>query len=278
MAKKDPKEYGKKFFEELIDSFPEADRAGVRELLLAKAPEAVLVKTGEHILRQEDYSTSMGEVQTLRGNTETWRTSLANWKAQIQTELDEGAAARERLKAMGERTPTITGDPDPDPAKPAAVDLTGYVKVTDVEAMVAKGVQQATNYATNFGSYIAGLAVKHTQEFGEVLDTTALIAFCRDNNIQLDRGGYDSFVHEKRETKAKSKYDDDIKAAEARGAQRALGEMSSALPFPTTPMIGVDGNQTLSGLGKDATDKAGAVARAVETYHTETRRKLGTAG
>lgn len=281
MAKKDPKEYGKKFLDELIGLFPEADREAVKGVL-ARMPEAGMQNVGEHVLRQDDYSESMNGVTTLRNSTEQWRKDLAAWQGTVKAELDEGKAAKERLAAMGERRGTITtkddDDPDPNPVvtpKAPVVDLSGYVKLTDVQKMVKDATVEAQTYATSYGAYIAKLTASHSKEFdGEVLDTDALVAFCRDNGLMMDRGGYERFVHEKRDVKNAKTREDELKAAEDRGRRLALSESSSALPY-NPPTVESGGNQTLSGLGEKAPDKSSAVARAVETYHNETRKRLG---
>jgi hypothetical protein len=281
MAKKDAKEYGKKFFDDLVALYPADKQQTVRDIVTAM-PETVLQHVGDHILRQDDYSEAMNAVTQLRAGTEKWRQDLQTWKTSIDAQLTEGAAAVERLKGLDASGGHIIkpDDDDVDGKATPPVDLSGYVKKADVDKLVQDAVANAQGYATNYGAYMTGLVGRHLKEFDEALDTGALLAFCRENNLQIDRGGYDAFVRERRETVAKTKRDEEIKAAEERGYRKALSDGSSELPFPTTP--GGGEHVTLSGLGninKDGTvkdpkfDKSTAVSRAVATYNEEIRKR-----
>lgn len=279
MPKPEPKETAKRIFGELIAKFPQEVQDSLK-VAFEKAPEEALQFLGEHVLRQDDYSREMDDLRKLRQATETWRGDLSKWQTDHETELTEGQKAIARLKEL-EAKPGDgggTGDPGPNP-KPPTVDLSGYVRREDVDKLLIEQAGRLTGYSTNFGAYMARLVAQHQKEFGgEILDTDSLVNYCRENNLRIDQGGYDSFVHSKRDEAAKKRHEEDLKAAEERGFRRALSEGSSDLPFPTSGgTVGGGEHMTLAGLGADKGkfDKSTAVSRAVATYQQELQKKAG---
>ncbi len=268
---KDPIENGKNFLRNVL---------GYSDEQIAQLPEDKIKVAGEHVLRQEDYSAGMNDVQTKAKLTGQWRAELETWKQKNDRELAEGRAAIERLKLLDARGGGNLPSGDPaDEGKAKLPDLSGFVRKEDVDRLIADVSVKATSYATHVATVMSGLTAKHFQEFGAPLDTQQLLDYCREHNVQIDRGGYESFVSGLREEKAKKVHDDELKAAEERGRQRGLSESSSALPFPTSGgSLGLDGNHTLEGLGNKAYDKATAVERATATFREEQRARAGNGG
>ena len=97
---------------------------------------------------------------------------------------------------------------------------------------------------------VAPLMLKHQQEFGEVLDPTALMQFMTDKHLQDTTIGYDQFVAGKRAEIAAKKAEEvqakhaaDITAAEQRGREAALKEhaMGPGGVLPTDSTGGIAG-------------------------------------
>ncbi len=120
--------------------------------------------------------------------------------------------------------------------------------LTDGEARINAAAAQMVPFV----SVMSNLSVKHYKEYGELLDTNALLAHSQKIGLALDRGAYEDFVKDKEAEKSKKKYEEDIAAAERRGAERALQQAGSPTPYP----IGNSEPTTLSGLNLSAEKKA----------------------
>ncbi len=255
----DAKERGQKLIEELIASYPAEVQPLLREKLLTH--EAGLVLAGTHSLRQDEFSRKMDEATSHYKKAEKWHADLDAWKTGVDAELAEAKAAKDelaRLKAAGGGN----GDDSPPP-----IDTSKFLSKEDAERLKS----EMYAYTTNYGAYVPQLVVAHLKEFDEVLDTSALLAFCREKQIPVDRGGYETFVLEKRQERMKKQNEEALKAAEQRGYQKALSEGASAPPYPVS--TGGDDNQTLAGLDPANKGKFG-VASAIATYEKEIRKRL----
>jgi hypothetical protein len=252
------KEAGSRMLQNLLPLFSDEERAVIAEKLGGN--EKALEELGKATLRQDEFSRKMNETQQLRSQTEEWRNRLSTWDAEKKAEYDrkeaELAAARAALQGSGSPAPG-----QPAAAQPA-IDTSRFVSADVLERKVA----EAISYATNYGAFITPLVVQHLKDFDEVLDTGKLIEHCRVTGKPIDQGGYESFVKDKRDARARSANEQALKEAEERGFRRAQQE-SVNLPYVSS---GAEPGGTLSGLGKE---KGNAVAAAVATYNTLTQGK-----
>lgn len=284
----DPKERGTKFIDDFVAYYPEEIREELKARLLAQ--ESGVIYAGESASRQEDYSKNMNEVGDQKKANQKWHDDLASWKSGIDKELEEGRAAQERLKVLdasgggtinpdGTRGAGTGGDGgdggDGGNGNNGQPDLTGYVKKEDVDRMISEATANAGANAFTQAAYMATLTANHMREFDEVLDTSALITHCRENNVRVDQGGYESFVKPRRDETAKKKHEEELKAAEERGRAAGRAEHMDAPPYPISSGQGGEPAGTLSGLKLDKDAKQGAVARAVQTYNEERKQHAG---
>lgn len=269
----DAKERGKKTLEGLIaDPKCPADKKAAYQAMLAD--DYLCEQIGGDGLRQDEFSRSMGAAQAKWNAAEDWKRKLDGWHQENQAALEEGKQAKSRLAELETTGGGRTINPDGSPGGVATAPAFDPSKYSTREALDAAKAE-AIQYATAYGAHIARLVVQHGAEFGgEVLDTDALIKFCRERGFALDRGGYDAFVYERRTEKHKQDQDKALKDAEQRGFERGLAESSSAPPYPISGGVGANESQTLAGLNPDNKGKFG-VAAAVATYNNEIRKKLG---
>lgn len=253
------KEAGSRMLQNLLPLFSEEERGVIAEKLGKN--DAALEELGKAALRQDDYSRKMNETQALRTQTEEWRKNLAGWDADKKAEYDR------KLADIAAREAAL-GAPAGSPGSPAApaIDTSKFVSVETLNQKVAEVQAAAISYATNYGAYIPQLVVRHLQDYNEVLDTGKLIEHCRATGQSMDKGGYDSFVQDKRAAKAQAASEQALKEAEDRGFRRAQQE-SVNLPYVSS---GAEPGGTLAGLGKE---KGNAVAAAVATYNSLTQGK-----
>lgn len=248
------KEAGSRMLQNLLPLFSEEDRAVVQEKLTKN--EAALEELGKSTLRQDEFSRKMDTVAAETARNQTWRKELADWQAGQKAELE---AERQRLAASGGSAPA--GHPSA-----PAIDTSKFVSVETLNQKVAEVQAAAISYATNYGAYIPQLVVRHLQDYNEVLDTGKLIEHCRVTGQPMDKGGYDSFVKDKRDERSRVATEQALKEAEERGFRRAQQE-SVDIPYVSA---GAEPGGTLSGLGKE---KGNAVSAAVLTYNQLTQRK-----
>lgn len=261
---KDKKELGKSFLERVLAKLPEDKRAGVQDVLLG---EEILEMAGESVLLKEDYSTL---AQGAAAEAATWKAE----KGRLDKWWGEKGEEYHRLKAL-EQAGTIgkaRSDDEPAPAP-----------TTSAPALPADLVRK--NDLTDAGSRLYAdlatlttLAGKHQVEFGDALNAHELYAHCTQTGRSL-ADGYESFVAERRGTKAEQARKREIQEAEERGAKKAREEFirsQSAPPDAVSAVTASFEHGTLRGLNLKPEEREAkyGVEAAVRGYH-ERKQKAG---
>jgi hypothetical protein len=265
-------ERGRKTLQEaLADPATSAEDKAVYEQMLKS--DKACARIGADGLRQDEFSRKMALADDKWNKAERWHGELDTFHKTVKSELDEGRAARNKLAELettrGSRT--IASDGSTGDSDGAKIDTSKFVTREDLDRLA----RQQVDYATNYGAFMAQLATRHYQEFSEVLDASTLLAFCREKQLTVDGGGYDSFVYEKRAARVKKQNEDALKDAEERGFRRGLSESgASAPPYPVGSGAGADESMTLAGLDPAKKTQFGVEA-AVQRYNTEIRKKAG---
>lgn len=245
MPKKSAREYGSEYvtrFTSLFEADPDLsaeEKAAVRKALSKeKAVEAL----GADVLRQEDYSRLAQESSQARTRAELHKQQLDEWADRQQAELQEAAALKAALAARGISLNDLISGTTSTPPAPPVQDTALLERLDRVERNFGAFVKQGMDYATILPKYVA----THFHQFKEPLDTIALRDFCIQNNLPLDRGGYDAFVADKVKAQQEADLSRRIKEAEERGASRAREEFGKGTPYP----VGYDDAYGNSGIAK----------------------------
>ncbi len=281
------------FLSVLEPLFSEADRPIIHEKLAGN--DAALIKLGEGVLRQEDYSAKIAEATQADTKAKTWHASLDKWHVDIRTALKDAGfegsdltsiltAVKTKMAAL-KATPAAGDGGDPvelTEARVTQIITDAIAKHTPAAVTLPAGVtSERIDEAMALAAHLPKLALKHFKTYGKELDTEALVEHARKTGKPIDRGGYEDFVKDDIAAAAKLTHDKEIAEAEARGAARARGELSSAPPWPTGGSENPEVVSTLSGLshkdkdGKPTGGNAGGVTAAVELYNklTAARRE-----
>jgi hypothetical protein len=296
MMSEKAKAAAKQFLSVLTPLFGEADRPLIEEKLGGN--EAALIKLGEGVLRQEDYSSKMAEATALDARAKAWHTQLDAWNAAALADLKaagfEGvdlktaiAAVKTRIAALKQTPAPSGGDPvDLTEERVAQIVAEAVAKVQPAPVTLPVGVTaERINEAMALAAALPKLAVSYMKKFGKELDTEALVAHARATGKPIDQGGYEDFIKADQAAFDKATRDKELLDAEARGAAKARAELSGAPPWPTSEASpgGAPGPvTTLSGLthkdkdGKPAGGNSGGVTAAVELYNQLTAARGGT--
>jgi hypothetical protein len=230
------------------------DEAKVLDPLLT---EDRVKKLDEGHLRQADYSKKMNELggaQTkldeastkLEAEIAEWATVQANGEQVTKKMREDMEAAQLSVTKLQQRVRSIATDAGMDPEKaleginvvvkkadetPIAPDLTGYVKVSDLNGQLGSLASMALKLPAIF----AKIGREHRALTGQDLDEQAIVteierrANTKGNSKSLDPIAIWEEQHaipEKRTAAAKKQHDDEIAAAEARGREAAMSEAS----------------------------------------------------
>lgn len=228
---------GKSFMAGVLAKVPESKRAAVQALLEDPDAQEALDLVGSGTMLQADYSRMANEVKVGEEKNKTWKTQLDDWWNAKNAELNKLTVDNALLREG--RTPAGEGEPEPAAAAAAAaaalrtpaVDLTGYVKKEDVERTINERVTAASQQVVPLVTVLNKLSMQHYKDFGEILDTDALVAHARATQTPLDKGAYESFAKDKLDEKAKKKHDEEIAAARKAGAEEARAAIQTT-PYP----------------------------------------------
>lgn len=238
------------------------DEAGFSDEQLAGLTKPQLEKLADGYMRQSDYDRSMNEgkaalqksQEDLAAASERLNQEMAEW-AQLQSsgktatekmqkDLESAQAAVATLRARVSHLATQAGiDPvkalegfDAPPPKPDQPDLTGYVKVTDLDTEINKRLGHLATGVLNVPTELAAVQYDHQQLFGRPMTaaevralTTEIVtrASTKNNQKALEPVAVWEELHkvpEAREAKSKKAFDDAVAAAEQRGREAALSE------------------------------------------------------
>lgn len=174
-----PKDARTRGIEALAELYPDPT---VRAARTEELGDAGLLALGNQVLRQDDYSRQMNDVNRVKTEAEQLYTANQAWWEQRQADLEELDRLRAQVKPGGNGTGTGNPDPKPDPAKPAATTSITKEEVDKIIADTERG-------AVAFFSDLNQLSLQHFQQFGEILDTNAILTDRRVQQIGI-RGVY----------------------------------------------------------------------------------------
>ena len=216
-------------FDDLLKSIPEEDRA-----ILDKHPE--LKTTVEKL---EGAVTQYGTWYQDNWDKEHGMTkseyAVRQEASALQAKLDAASAA-----GIGNENGDFISE-----ARKA-----GFLSVDDANKLLDQRVQQINQ---TFENTIAGmdrfygaaysLGFKHKDEFGEPLDTRALLKFINEKKIQDPELAYEQMVASKRAEIGNAKHQKELQEAEERGANRVRQEqaMGTSGMLPTDNTGGIVG-------------------------------------
>jgi hypothetical protein len=246
MPNKTPRERG---LEVLVELYP--DQA-VRDAQLAVIGEAGLDRLGQATLRQDEFSRQMDVLTTQRRETDGYRSTLDQWWEENQArlaELDRLAAENAALKAG---RPSPTPNPSSDPAAPK------YLTEEQFRAELEKTERGAVAFFRDLNT----LSMRHFQQFGELLDTDAILNDRRVQQIGLV-GVYQDLHKDQLAARAKAADEARLDAARKEGEEKARRELTAnALPYP------VSGHEpsTLDGVKPNQAPQAATVDDMVAEY------------
>jgi ribosome modulation factor len=220
----------KSFLDTVLNRLPEADRESVRSLYSQAQDEATGLERQltEGITRVNQRATEQA----------TW------W------EQHKHLATGPQPQPQPQPQPIAAGQPVPFDPAPLMVEIDKRIGQT-ADLLAGQGLTLA--------SLLPTLVAQHSVEFGEVLDAEKLVKDALAANTDV-RSFYSQSVAGRRETKAKEKYDADMKAAEERGRRAGLTEAGKSMsPYPSSQQSA----NTLSGLRVPA-DDAGKAAQKTQ--------------
>lgn len=240
--------------------------AEVTEIEAKFTPEK-MAAIAEGSMRQDEFDRVMDEgkaelatskadltAANARLNTEMaeWATLKRNGQSASEQQATDLTAAQDRVTQLTSRVTKLATDAgldpktilgDVEPTKPAdkTVDMSGYVKVDDLQAEINKRLGGLAAGILDVPAELFQLGQEHQKLFGESLDTRPLIAEIKQraatqgNQKSLDPRAVWEEQHEvvaKREEVAEAAHTAEISAAVERGRVEARSEQS--IPGSTT--------------------------------------------
>jgi ribosome modulation factor len=216
----------KKFLDLVLQKLPEAEREAARSLYSQAQDEASAIS--------QQLASKIAEV---------------NERAQQQNDWWE------RHKHLGGGNGDGNNRPDPNQPNTQPQPFNPTQLLTEIDKRIGTVADTLAGQGLALSTMLPTLVAQHGVEFGEVLDAEKLAKDAIAANTDI-KAFYAQSVAERRATKAKEKYDADMKAAEARGHQAGLMEAGKSMsPYPSTRQSAT----TLSGLRIPEAEK---VARA----------------
>lgn len=253
-----------KFLTDLVSKLPEASRGSVIAAFeTAEAADAVKFAE-DGAKRQSDYSRHMDEVAQEKARLEQHARQLNDWYATAKPLLDLGTQAHAAGWKPGQADP----DPDPTPS-PTKVELPpDLVRKADVETLLNEREQGAAA----FFSRLNIMSQRHLQQFGEILDTDALLADPRlgKNGVGLEQL-YTLKFGERLQAKAKEAEDQRINAEVDKRVKEQLRAAGSRPPYP----VGSVDPSPLDALTKKPDSSEFSPAAMADEYADLVSKKVG---
>jgi len=234
MAATNKREAGQAILDVFMGKLPADLQTKAREVLAGDAVSDALDTLGDAALRQQDYSRGMDEVKTRKAEVEAWHGTLTDWHKNVKDTVAIGEAAKKAGWKPGDPLPV--GDPTNTP--PAGVSR------EDVDKILT---EREGNYAA-FAGQLNTLVLSHFQNFGEVLDTVALMKDPQVKDIGL-MGVYQERFKDKYAEKAKKADDERIE----KEVSRRMVERQAQGHNPRFPGVARDPGSPLDAL--DTTQK-----------------------
>jgi hypothetical protein len=213
----------KKFLDLVLQKLPEEERASARALYS----------------QAQDEASAIGQ-------------QLAAGIAEVNTRAQQQADWWERHKHLGGGNGDGTNRPDPSQPNNQPQPFNPTQLLTEIDKRIGTVADTLAGQGLALSTILPTLVAQHGVEFGEVLDAEKLAKDAIAANMDI-KEFYKQSVGERRATKAKEKYDADIKAAEERGRLSGLTEAGKSMsPYPSTRQSAT----TLSGLRIPEAEKA----------------------
>lgn len=242
----------------VLDTFFSKLPEGVRDTVKAAvtaAPDAVKA-IGEMAMSRSDYSRSKDQLAQEQAANGKFRGDLQTWYDANKANLDLGVKAKE----LGwDPTKALTDDAHRDGAGPRSTDLPADVVRKDD---LVKFVNEREAGAAAFFGLLNDLSFDHFQQFGERLDTTALMRDPRIEKLGLD-GVYKAQHGARIEQRQKDLREKDF---DAEVNKRLAARLASSRPVDATA-AGSDFSPLDALEPQTATGKPGLVEDAVAEYH-----------
>jgi hypothetical protein len=249
----------KSFLDTVLSKVPEADRESVRSLYSQAHDEASAL--------ERELTTSIAAVNQRAQEQAAWWERHKHLATGQPTPNSNGG---------GQPNPNGGGQPNPAPQPNPQPAFDPNALLTEVDRRIGQSADLLAGQGLALSTILPTLVAQHGVEFGEVLDAEKLAKDAIAANTDI-RSFYNQSVAERRATKAKEKYEADIRAAEERGRVAGLTEATrSHLPYPTTRQEAT----TLSGLRVPEADKQkaaqqfsldAAVATAMEVMNKQSQ-------
>ena len=226
------------WFAETIGSgdLSEADAKGFKATL---AGDEVALKALENsVTRQSDYSRNMDELKTSQ-------VELAEAETRVQKELEDSRLYVQRNKDNDHnnesiynrlveenaqmRAKLVENDvemPTQPIVTPETPDESKYVTIDQLKDMADERDRAYSNYSTT----VMELGNKHHKDFGDYLDTRALIEFAETNNLNLNQA-YDSMFKEGYAGLAETQYQERLATDVAKAKEEMISQTDGVSPL-----------------------------------------------
>lgn len=198
-----------KFAEELLKE-AKVDESAKKALLSTFGDPNVakrLAELNDGYMRQSDYSRKQAEAQEALKKAEDWYQNLTVWYQTKQAEL-------QNPKAGG------TGNPQDD-LDTASTPNPGYLAKSEVEQLLAVKMAERDRDSLAVLSTVNNLGFDYYKQFGEPLDTAALIKKAQDDRTSLAIA-YERMIQPKIAERSTKELEERIKRERAEAAQEAL--------------------------------------------------------
>lgn len=257
MAKKDAKTAGSTFLAEVLAKLPTELQAQAKAAFEAAEASAAIEVLGEGVLRQADYGRAMTEVQAKETELETWHGQLNEWFGGVKEEL---VAARTK-KPGTEPIDPVTKQP-----VTSTIDPTKVVTKEQLEQVLGDTERGAVQFFSNLNA----LSLQHFKDFGEVLDTNALLTDKRLLKGELKLDDVYKDAHKEKLTAKAQKAEADQREA-IRLEERTKLQKEMATTHHPYPVSGREGPSTLDAIEAARTGQA-PVAKSVDDMAAEYSR------
>lgn len=221
--------------------------------------EAVSAILDELTTKDEILTAVTAAKQEAQGAAEAYRNSIVEWQKDYEADHAKGLLAIDELAKLKQ-----LGDKKLDAAPAGNVDLTGYVKTTDVEKRIADAVTRVQGEGVGLIRALDKLKSEHWKTFNELLDTDELIERATKNRQDV-RQAYDSGIADRLKERAAKQDAERVETIKKQAREEVIAEMSgSKMPYPAST------NQEPSALdfvGKAVPKGSAAIDQAVQHYH-----------
>ncbi len=226
------------------------------------------------ILRQQDYSRRMNDLQQQEAATQTYQQSLVEWKTKAESEynsmrqkLAEAEAARARAAALAQ---TYGADPEEigtytPPAQPRVETPTFDPK----DFISTKDAQEAMVNQLRLQNKLLTLSAQHQKLFGEPLMDDELVDRALRNRRSIEDEWKESFqVEQKRNEQAQAQQEALLARIREEERAKVLSELQlpqSRPEAPTSPLYATNMIKTAPTQGE--TDTRSGVQAAIDAWN-----------